>query len=55
MQELSGLRGEVEQWDTLHRRADDALELCEMAEDDPAMLTELEGEADALEKAYQRG
>ena len=55
MQELSGLRGEVEQWNTLHRRADDALELCEMAEDDPAMLTELEGEADALEKAYQRG
>jgi len=55
MQELSVLRAEVEQWDTLYRRASDALELCEMAEDDPSMLAELADEADALDKAYQRG
>ena len=55
MQELSSLRGQVEQWDTLYRRAKDGLELCQLADDDPALLTELEHEASALEKAYRKG
>lgn len=55
MQELSILRSQVEQWDGLYRRATDALELAQMAEDDPGMLTELEQEAEALEKAYEQG
>jgi peptide chain release factor 2 len=48
MQELSALRAEVEIWDALYRRAEDALELFAMAEDDPTMLAELEAEASAL-------
>lgn len=55
MQELSLLRAEVEQWNSLLRRSQDALELAEMAEDDPAMLTELEAEADALQAEYDKG
>jgi peptide chain release factor 2 len=55
MQELSTLRTQVELWDTLHRRAIDALELYQMAEDDPSLLTELEQEATALEDEYRRG
>lgn len=54
MQDLSRLRGQVEQWDGLFRRASDALELAQMVEDDPGMLTELEQEAERLEKAYER-
>lgn len=49
MQELSGLREKVEAWDEIGRRAHDALDLHSMAEDDPELLAELEGEADALE------
>ena len=48
MQELSGLQGQVNAWDELRRRASDALELHEMAKEEPEMLTELESEADAL-------
>ena len=49
MQELSGLREKVEDWDAIGRRAHDALDLYSMAEDDPALLAELEREATALE------
>jgi peptide chain release factor 2 len=52
MQEISGLRAQVELWDNLHRRAQDALELVALVEDDPAMLTELEQEAEALQQAF---
>ena len=55
MQELSTLRGQVEQWETLYRRANDARDLLQLAEDDPGMLTELEHESAALEAEYQRG
>jgi peptide chain release factor 2 len=55
MQELNTLRTQVEQWDTLLRRASDALELTQMVEDDPALLTELEQEAAALEEEYRQG
>lgn len=53
MQSMSALREIVETWDKLYRRANDALELYVMAEDDPEMLTELEQEADALEKELE--
>lgn len=52
MQELSALREQVEQWETLYRRAVDALELFQLAEDDPGLLTELEQEADSLAREY---
>lgn len=55
MQELSMLRAQVEQWETLHRRANDALELYQMAEDDPSLLTEIENETEALEAEYRQG
>lgn len=55
MQELSTLRSQVEQWDTLYHRSHDALELYQMTEDDPALLTELEQEAGALEGEYRKG
>jgi peptide chain release factor 2 len=55
MQELSTLRAQVDQWESLYRRANDGLELYQMAEDDPSLLTELEQEADALEREYQQG
>ena len=54
MQELSALREIVEVWDRLYRRANDALELYAMAEDDPDMLAELEQEATALEQEFER-
>jgi peptide chain release factor 2 len=52
MQELSALRTQVEQWDTLYRRASDARELLTMIDDDPGLLTEIEQETDALETEY---
>lgn len=55
MQELSALRSQVEQWETLYRRATDALELLQMVDDDPALLTELEQEATSLENEYKQG
>jgi peptide chain release factor 2 len=54
MQELSALRELVTTWDGLERRANDALELYVMAEDDPGLLTELEQEATALEEELER-
>lgn len=48
MQTLSGLRDQVATWNELARRAHDALELHEMAEDDPDLLEELETEAESL-------
>ncbi len=50
MQEVSALREKVEVWEAIGRRAHDALDLYGMAEDDPSLLTELEGEASALEQ-----
>ncbi len=49
MQQLSSLRAEVELWNGLARRTQDANELLEMAADDAEMLAELEREATALE------
>jgi peptide chain release factor 2 len=49
MQQLSSLRAEVELWNGLARRTQDANELLEMAADDAEMLAELEREAAALE------
>uniref|UniRef100_A0A540VE60 Peptide chain release factor 2 n=1 Tax=Litorilinea aerophila TaxID=1204385 RepID=A0A540VE60_9CHLR len=56
MQELSVLREQVELWEGLYRRAQDALELCEMAEvdEDPGLLEELEREATALEEDFEK-
>jgi len=54
MQEVSSLREKVEAWDTFGRRTHDALELFGMAEDDPAMMAELESEATALEDELDR-
>ncbi len=55
MQELSALRSQVEQWETLYRRASDALELLQMVDDDPALLTELEQETNSIENEYKQG
>jgi peptide chain release factor 2 len=54
MQELSALREVVDVWETFLRRAQDALELCQMSAGDPAMLNELEQEAVALEEEFDR-
>ena len=48
MQQMSDLRTLVDAWNALQRRAADGAELLAMADDDPEMLAELEGEADAL-------
>ena len=50
MQEMASLRAVCDTWDGITRRAQDALELLEVADDDPGMLTELESEASALEQ-----
>ena len=50
MQELSGLRDMVDTWDNIVRRSHDALDLCEMAADDPGLLDELEAEAGEIER-----
>ena len=54
MQDLSALRDMVDTWNALARRAADAHELFAMTDDDPAMLTELEQEAQALEDELER-
>jgi peptide chain release factor 2 len=54
MQEMNTLQEQVQVWDTLRRRVLDAQELCLMADDDPALLTELEGEATALAQELER-
>jgi len=50
MQQLSSLRTEVETWQSLNRRVQDALELIEMAteEEDDSMVAELSEEVKAL-------
>jgi peptide chain release factor 2 len=54
MQEMSALREVVDTWEGITRRAADALELLEVTEDDPSMVSELEGEASALEGELDR-
>jgi peptide chain release factor 2 len=54
MQELSALRSTVELWNGLRQRAQDALELSTMVEDDPGLLDELEQEASLLEEQLER-
>jgi len=54
MQEASAMRVQVEIWDTLYRRAHDGLEFYAMAEEDSAMLSELESEATALEEDLEK-
>jgi peptide chain release factor 2 len=53
MQELSTLRAQVDEWDILRQRVVDALELLEMADEDPDLLAELEAEAVALEEGFE--
>ncbi len=54
MQEASTLRELVETWDTIRRRVSDSLELLALAEDEPEMVAELEGETDAIEAELER-
>lgn len=54
MQELSTLRETVDSWNALHQRVADALELVDMAEEDPDMLAELESESTALAEEYDK-
>ena len=54
MQELSTLRIQVDEWDILRQRVVDALELLEMADEDPALLTELDVEATSLEEGFEQ-
>ncbi len=54
MQELSTLRIQVDEWDILRQRVVDALELLEMADEDPALLTELDAEATSLEEGFEQ-
>lgn len=54
MQELSVLRETVDSWNSLHQRTTDALELVEMADDDPSMVAELETEAKTLGAEYEK-
>jgi len=52
MQRLSSLREEVERWDTLERRVQDALELAAL--DDESLANELTAEMEALEQEIER-
>ncbi|MCB0196901.1 MAG: PCRF domain-containing protein, partial [Anaerolineae bacterium] len=56
MQNLSTLRDQVSTWQGLHRRAQDALTLAEMASDDEdaGMLDELAAETDTIEKQLEK-
>jgi len=56
MRELSSLRDQVETWNRLTSDTTDALELLEMAEEtgDTDILLDLEGEAQALTKRYEK-
>ncbi len=53
MQELSTLRTQVDEWDMLRQRVVDALDLLEMAADDPDLITELDTEAAAIEQGFE--
>jgi peptide chain release factor 2 len=50
MQEIAALRQVVDTWEGITRRAQDARDLLDMAEDDPELLAELAAEAEALEQ-----
>ena len=54
MRELSALQAIVSRWDEFYAQASDALALCELAEDDPEMLAELELETIRLETEFDR-
>jgi peptide chain release factor 2 len=54
MQELSALNSEVDRWEGFHQQVQDAFDLSELAEDDPDMLSELEAEADRLEREFEK-
>jgi peptide chain release factor 2 len=56
MQELSDLKAEVEQWQALHSRVSDALELLDLAEtdEDQALVTEIEAETESVEAELGR-
>ncbi len=52
MQQMSSLRTTVDDWNGLYQRSSEALELLEMAADEPDMLPEIEAEADAISTEY---
>ncbi len=52
MRDAERLREEIGTWRGLERRADDLLELSELAGDDPALAAEVDAEAVALESDY---
>jgi peptide chain release factor 2 len=54
MRQLATLREQVEPWRKLQKRVHDALELAELAalEPDPALLQDLEAEAEAISESY---
>ncbi len=56
MQRLTRLKGDVEVWKALSRRAEESLDLLELAQDegDQAMGTELEGEVEKLSAELER-
>ena len=54
MRELSALRDTVERWEDFHRQASDALDLFELADDEPDMLEELDSEASRLEQDFEK-
>ncbi len=56
MRELAALREQVETWDRLASRAEDALAMLELAEEaeDDALAAEAAAEADAIEKQYEK-
>ncbi len=53
MQELNALQEQIGVWDSLQSRAQDALDLAEIADNDAGMLTELQQEALALEEELE--
>ncbi len=53
MQELSTLRTQVDEWDAMRQRVADALDLLEMADEDPGLLAELEAEATAIDEELE--
>jgi peptide chain release factor 2 len=52
MRRLSGLRGEIDRWNTLEQRVEDALELSTL--DDESLSDELASETEALEQEIER-
>ena len=53
MQELNSLQEQIGIWDGLRQRAQDALDLAEMAEDDGELLAEIQQEGSALEEELE--